>query len=319
MKIVILDGATVVQNDLSWDGFNEFGEMTYYERTNPEDVINRIGDADVVISSKCLINKEVMDANPNLKYIGVIATGYNNVDISYAKEKGIAVTNIPAYSTNSVAQFAFSLLLEATNRVGLHSNSVHRGDWEKSTDFCYLLTPQVELADKTFGIVGYGNIGKKVASLANAFGMKVLVYSSHMNVGDSDEIVDAFVNLEDLLTNSDVVSLHCALNDSNQEMINSRTLKMMKRNAILINTSRGPLINEDDLANALKDGEIAMAALDVLPSEPPREGSPLIGIDNCIITPHIAWITKEARQRLIDIATNNLGAFVSKKPINRIV
>lgn len=326
MKVVILDGATVVQDDLSWDGLAEFGELTYYQRTSPGDVISRINNAEAVITSKCIINKEVIDANPNIKYIGVIATGYNNVDIEYAKEKGIVVTNIPAYSTDSVAQFAFALLLEATNRIGLHNESVHSGDWNKSMDFCYQLTPQVELSSKTLGIVGYGNIGKKVASIAQAFGMRVLVYSSHIKSNEEASALNGpdntssikFVSLDELLKNSDVVSLHCALNDSNKEMINRDSLKIMKNNAILVNTSRGPLINEEDLAEALNNGEIAMAALDVLPSEPPKNGSPLLGTDNCIITPHIAWITKEARQRLIDIATNNLAAFVSKKPINKI-
>lgn len=333
MKIVVLDGHTVVQDDLSWDGLKEFGELVYYERTEPGDVINRIHDAHMVITSKCVIDKNVIDTNQNLKYIGVIATGYNNIDIKYAKEKGIVVTNIPAYSTDSVAQFAFSLILEAANRVGDHNDSAHKGDWGKSPDFCYTVKPQMELAGKTIGIVGYGNIGKKVETIAKAFGMNVLAYSSHMIKASGDESVadegeklstdyagnTKFVTLERLLSESDIITLHCALTSDNNEMINKDSIKLMKSDAILVNTSRGPLINETDLAEALNSGKLFAAALDVLPKEPPVEKSPLMNLDNCIITPHIAWITKEARMRLIEIALENVRAFTNKNPKNEVV
>lgn len=317
MKIVILDGYTVVGEDLNWNDLREFGELTYYERTSNEDVIPRMKDADLIITSKCLINKEVIDSAPNLKYIGVIATGFNNVDIEYAASKGITVTNIPAYSTDSVAQFTFSLLLEAVNRAGVHNESVHSGQWNTSTDFCYLLTPQTELKGKTMGIVGYGNIGKKVAAIAKAFGMNVMVSSSHMTEDDSTDEIE-FVSLDQLFSKSHIISLHCALTNENKEVINKETLGKMKNSAILINTSRGPLINEKDLAEALENKKISVAALDVLAEEPPRNGSPLFGLNNCIITPHMAWNTKEARQRLIGVAVNNVASFLQKKTVNKV-
>lgn len=318
MKIVILDGHTVVQEDLSWEELGGFGDLTYYERTPDDQVISRIGDADMVITSKCILGKNIIDNAPNIKYIGIIATGYNNVDIAYAKEKDITVTNIPSYSTDSVAQFAFSLLLETVNQVGRHNISVHNGDWEKSVDFCYCRSPQTEIAGKTLGIVGYGNIGKKVASLGNAFGMDVIVHSSHM--GSSGKNTDIrFVDLGELLKTSDFVSLHCALTEENRNMIDRDSLSSMKKSAILINTSRGPLVNEDELADSLKSGEIAAAALDVLAEEPPQKRSPLMDLDNCIITPHIAWSTREARQKLIDIAVGNVRSFLAGKPVNTVI
>ena len=317
MKIVVLDGFTVVQNDLNWDGFKEYGEVVCYDRTDSTQIIDRVKDADMIITSKCIIDKEVMDNSPNLKYIGVIATGYNNVDIEYAGRKQITVTNIPAYSTDSVAQFTFALLLEATNQVGIHNTSVHNGEWDKSIDFSYMLTPQVELAGKTMGIAGFGNIGQKVALIAQAFGMDVLVYSSHMKESDNTENIK-FVTLENLLMESDVVSLHCAMTEKNKEMINRTTIDLMKNDAIIINTSRGPLINTEDLAEALMTKRISAAALDVLPEEPPRSGSLLASLTNCIITPHIAWITKDARSRLIKIATDNVKFFLKGQAINKI-
>lgn len=317
MKIVILDGHTVVQKDLSWDELREFGDLTCYERTPADKVISRIGSADIVITSKCIIDKNVLDSCPSIKYIGVIATGYNNIDVASASKKGITVTNIPAYSTDSVAQFAFSLLLEAANRVGVHSQSVGNGDWSKSKDFSYVLTPQMELAGKTIGVIGYGNIGKRVASLAVAFGLNVLVYSSYMNGTDSTDDI-TFVDLDELLSESDIISLHCALNENNRGLINRGTISKMKDNVIIINTSRGPLINEDDLAEALQNGKISVAALDVLSEEPPAQNNPLIGLSNCIITPHIAWITKEARQRLITTAVDNVRFFLERKTENEV-
>ncbi len=318
MKIVVLDGYTVVQDDLSWDELKQFGELTYHERTSVDQVASRVKDADIIITSKCLIDKNVIDSAPNLKYIGVIATGYNNIDISYANKNNITVTNIPAYSTDSVAQFTFSLILEIVNHVGIHNDSVHRGEWENSIDFCYCLTPQTELAGKTMGIVGYGNIGQKSAQIAKAFGMKVLVHSSHRNSADNTEDV-SFVEINELLKTSDIISLHCALTGENKEMINKDSLALIKEDAILINTSRGPLINENDLAESLKSGKLRAAGLDVLPEEPPKSGSPLTKLGNCIITPHIAWDTKEARQRLIGIAVENISSYINGKPINLVL
>ena len=321
MKIVILDGYTVVQDDLSWDGLKEFGDLTYYERTAPDEVSSRVDNADVLITSKCLITKDVIDKNPNLKYIGVIATGYNNVNIDYAHEKNVTVTNIPAYSTDSVAQFTFALLLETVNQVGAHNDSVQRGDWIESTDFCYAVTPQAELAGKTFGVIGYGNIGKRVAKLADALGMKVMVFSKHRSSDELSSQIPSYIrfaSFNELISEADVISFHCALTDENMGIVNKESISKMKDNVIILNTSRGPLINETDLAEALKTGKISAAALDVLDKEPPRDGSPLIGLDNCIITPHIAWMTKQARQRLIDIAVSNVRSYTEGEKTNKI-
>ena len=317
MNIVVLDGFTIVQNDLNWDEFKEYGELICYDRSNRDQVMNRVKDADLIITSKCIIDKGVIDNSPKLKYIGVIATGYDNVDIDYATKKSITVTNIPAYSTDSVAQFTFALLLEAANRVGTHNDSTHSGEWSKSVDFSYMLTPQIELSGKTMGIVGYGNIGQRVAAIAGAFGMNVLVCSSHMNEDDNTDSIK-FVEIKTLLAKSDVVSLHCALTHKNKEMINEKTIKYMKKNAILINTARGSLINTDDLAKALKAKRITAAALDVLPEEPPHTENPLTALPNCIITPHIAWITREARARLIKISSDNLKSFLEGKTVNKV-
>ena len=317
MKIVILDGFTVVQEDLNWDALKEFGELVYHERTPKDQVIPRIIDAEMILTSKCIIDRNVIDSSPKLKYIGVIATGYNNVDIGHANKKGITVTNIPAYSTESVAQLSFALLLDVYNQVGLHNESVHRGDWENNSDFSYTLSPQNEIAGKTMGIIGYGNIGKKVAAIARAFDMDVLINSSHMKSKDSTKEIE-FVEFDELLARSDIVSLHCKMTDDNKEMINKESLSKMKDGSILINTARGPLVDIDDLSDALKKGKPRAAALDVLPEEPPKPGSEITRLSNCIITPHIAWITKEARQKLIDIAVNNVDTYLCGNPINTI-
>lgn len=317
MKIVILDGYTINPGDLSWSGLEKYGELTVYERTSAEFIVDRIGNAEVVMTSKCILSAEVMSRCPNLKYIGILATGINMVDLEYAAGHGITITNIPAYSTDSVAQFTFALLLEACNRAGLHSEAVHSGRWALSEDFCFRLTPQMELAGKTFGIVGFGNIGKRVAKIAEAFGMKVLIASRYPDPAfESDTIT--FTTLEELYGASDVISLHCPLTEDNRGFINRNAMSKMKDGVILINTSRGPLINEEDLAQALKSGKVYAAALDVLSVEPPKDGNPLIGLSNCIITPHIAWITRESRIRLIETAVFNLESWLAGEKVNYV-
>ncbi|QOX64534.1 D-2-hydroxyacid dehydrogenase [Anoxybacterium hadale] len=315
MKIVILDGYTVNPGDLSWDQLKEFGEFTVYDRTPPELVIERIDDADIIMTNKCLLTKEVLAACPNIKWIGILATGFNNVDLAYTKEHGIPVTNIPAYSTNSVVQLTFSLLLEICNQVRIHSDAVHSGAWQSSEDFCFTRTPQMELWGKTFGIVGFGSIGKNVAKVAEALGMRVLIASKHPDPSfESERIV--FTTQQELFAQADVISLHCPLTEENRGLINRSSIQTMKDGVIILNTARGPLINDADLAEALRSGKVAAAGLDVLSAEPPREGSPLFGIPNCIITPHIAWNTKEARSRLINTAVSNLAAFTEGRKLN---
>lgn len=308
MKIVVLDGYTLNPGDLSWKGFEKYGDITVYDRTPKDQVISRIGDASVVLTNKTPITKEIFDGCPNMKYIGVLATGYNVVDVAEAKSKGVIVTNIPTYGTDSVAQFVFALLLEICHNVGEHSESVKDGEWSGSADFCYWHKPLIELAGKTMGIIGYGRIGRRVAEISKAFGMKVLAYDITM----AEDCVD----LETVLRRSDVISLHCPLFKDNVGLINKETIKLMKDNVIIINTSRGPLINEKDLADALNSGKVYAAAVDVLSTEPPKADNPLLSAKNCYITPHIAWAPKEARIRLMDIAVENLGAFVEGKTIN---
>lgn len=315
MKIVVLDGYTVNPGDLSWDQLKEFGELSVYDRTPSELVVSRIGDADIVMTSKCLLTKEVLSACPNVKWIGILATGFNNVDFAYTKEHGIPVTNIPAYSTNSVVQLTFSLLLEICNQVRIHNDAVHSGEWQSSEDFCFTKTPQMELWNKTFGIIGFGSIGRSVAKVAEALGMKVLITSNHPDPSFESERI-AFTTQQDLFAQSDVISLHCPLTEERKGFINSHSIGEMKDGVILLNTARGPLVNEADLAEALQSGKVAAAGLDVLSAEPPREGSPLFGISNCIITPHIAWNTKEARSRLINTAVSNLAAFTEGRKLN---
>jgi len=310
MKIVILDGYTINPGDLSWSGLKEYGELTVYERTPKELVIPRIGDAEIIMTSKCVLTAEVLDQCPNLRYIGILATGINMVDIDCASAHNIKITNIPAYSTDSVAQFTFSILLEICNQVKAHNDAVHSGQWQNSKDFCFCLTPQMELAGKTFGVIGYGYIGKRVAKMAEALGMKVLIASNYPDPAFETENI-AFTSLAELFACSDIISLHCPLTEDNKGFINQDTISKMKDGVILLNTSRGPLINEEDLAQALKSGKVLAAGLDVLSVEPPNDSNPLIGLPNCIITPHIAWITRESRTRLIDIAVSNLEAYLA--------
>ncbi len=315
MKIVILDGYTINPGDLSWSGLEKHGQLSVFERTSKEHIVPRIGDAEVVMTSKCVLSSDVLSQCPNLKFIGVLATGYNMVDLEYATARGIRVANIPAYSTDSVAQFTIALLLEICNRVGAHNEAVHSGRWHASLDFCFCMTPQIELAGKTFGVVGFGNIGKRVAKTAEALGMRVLVASKYPDPAFTTDRI-AFASFGELFAESDIISLHCPLTENNRGFINRDTISKMKDGVILLNTSRGPLINEEDLAEALRSGKVLAAGLDVLSVEPPREGNPLIGLPSCIITPHIAWITKDSRARLIDTAVANLESWLAGKNMN---
>ena len=317
MKIVVLDGYTLNPGDLSWDELEKLGEVTVYDRTAPEDVITRIGDAPVILTNKVVIDRKVMIACPSLKYVGVLATGYNVVDIAAAHELGITVTNIPAYSTDSVAQMVFAHILNITNDIAKYADEAKIGKWSANQDFCYWNKPIIELANKTLGIVGLGNIGMAVARIALAFGMKVLAATSKPQSTLPDGITAGTV--QDVLKNADIISLHCPLTDNTREMINSESIKTMKRTAILINTGRGPLVNEQDLAIALNNEEIVAYGTDVLSIEPARTDNPLLKAKNCYITPHIAWATTEARTRLMTIAVENVRQFIAGETvINKI-
>ena len=316
MKIVVLDGYCLNPGDLSWEDMASLGDLRVYDRTSPAELLNRAEGAEVLITNKTLITGNDMEALPQLKYIGVLATGYNVVDVESAKEKGIVVTNIPAYSTNSVAQMVFAHLLNITQRVGHYACMNRQGKWSDNADFCYWDTELIELNDKWMGIIGFGNIGQATARIALSFGMKVGVFTSKAQ-SELPEGVKK-MSLEEIFKNCDVVSLHCPLTPSTQEMVNVERLNLMKPNAILINTGRGPLINEQDLADALNEGKILAAGLDVLSTEPPLSSNPLLSARNCFITPHIAWATKEARIRLMRIAVNNLKEFMNGNIINNV-
>lgn len=313
MKIAILDGYAVNPGDLSWEGIKKLGACAIYDRTPPELTVERVKNADVVLTNKVVIDQAVIEQLPKLKYIGVFATGYNVVDLAAAKKAGITVTNIPAYSTASVAQMVFSHLLNFAQNVAVHAQSVAEGEWAKSLDFTYWKSPQTELAGKTLGIIGFGQIGQAVAKIGLAFGMKIIFNNrSQKETGIEARQVD----LDTLLSQSDFVSLHCPLTDENKGFINNAAIEKMKRTTFLVNTGRGPLINEQDLADALNAERIAGAGLDVLSTEPPSMDNPLPTAKNCYITPHIAWATYEARSRLMEIAVQNLTAFKNGKPIN---
>lgn len=316
MKIVVLDGYCLNPGDLSWEDMASLGDLRVYDRTSPAELLNRAEGAEVLITNKTLITGNDMEALPQLKYIGVLATGYNVVDVESAKEKGIVVTNIPAYSTNSVAQMVFAHLLNITQRVGHYACMNRQGKWSDNADFCYWDTELIELNDKWMGIIGFGNIGQATVRIALSFGMKVGVFTSKAQ-SELPEGVKK-MSLEEIFKNCDVVSLHCPLTPSTQEMVNAERLNLMKPNAILINTGRGPLINEQDLADALNEGKILAAGLDVLSTEPPLSSNPLLSARNCFITPHIAWATKEARIRLMRIAVNNLNEFMKGNIINNV-
>ena len=316
MKIIVLDGYGLNPGDLNWEGFETLGELTVYDRTLPSELMQRAAGAEVLITNKTLITAENMADLPELKYIGVLATGYNVVDIDAAKDRGIVVTNIPAYSTASVAQMVFAHILNITQRVGYYADENKQGRWTKNADFCYWDTQLVELQGKKMGIVGLGNIGQATARIAQAFGMEVCVYSSKPQFVLPSGIKK--MDLDELFAECDVISLHCPLTLDTKEMVNADRLSKMKSNAILINTGRGPLINEQDLADALNEGRIAAAGLDVLSVEPSVEGNPLLTARNCFITPHIAWATLEARTRLMEIAVQNLKSYLNGQIINNV-
>lgn len=316
MKIVILDGYAANPGDLSWHALEELGECTIYDRTSTEELYERAVGAEVLLTNKTVISATAIEALPDLKYIGVLATGYNVVDIDTARKRGIIVTNIPAYSTASVAQMVFAHLLNITQRVGHYAEKNKQGHWASCKDFCYWDTPLIELAGRRIGIVGLGNTGMATARIALAFGMEVVAFTSK----DTTDLPNGITpcTLDELFTTSDVVSLHCPLNESTYQIVNSTRLASMKPDAILINTGRGPLIDEQALADALNQGIIQAAGLDVLTNEPPHKENPLFSARNCFITPHIAWATVEARKRLIDIATDNLRCWIDGFPINNV-
>ena len=315
MKIVILDGYTENPGDLSWKGFEELGELTVYDRTKSEEILERIGDTEVVYTNKTPITGDTIKACPNLKFIGVLATGYDVVDTKAAKEAGIKVANIPTYGTATVAQYTIALLLELCHQVGLHSESVKNGEWENNIDWCYWKTPQIELANKVMGIIGFGRIGQATANIAMALGMEILAYDEYQNPSlESDSM--HYVSLDELFKRSDVIVLHCPLLPTTRGIINKESIQKMKDNVMIINDSRGPLIHEKDLADALQSGKVAGAAVDVVSTEPIKSDNPLLKAHNVIITPHMAWGTKESRLRLMNIALENLRAFMNGNPIN---
>lgn len=316
MKIVVLDGFALNPGDLTWDKLQSLGDVAVYDRTGPDQVIGRSKDAMVIFTNKVLITREIMSFLPGLRYIGVLATGYNVVDTVAAREAGIVVTNIPAYGTASVAQIVFAHILHFVNNVAVHAQSVRDGEWTRSIDFCYQLTPQTELEAKTLGIIGFGRIGQAVAGIGNAFGMKIIFYDP-AEKKDLPGYVRQ-VDLDHLFSRSDFISINCPLTNENKDLIRTETLSRMKPSAFLVNTGRGPLINENDLAEALNSGRIAGAGLDVLSAEPPVADNLLLNARNCTITPHIAWATKEARIRLMDIAVSNLKAFLGGNPVNTV-
>lgn len=315
MKIVILDGYTENPGDLSWDGFKALGDVTVYDRTPGNEILNRIGDAEVVIVNKTPITAETISACPNMKYIGVLATGYNIVDTAAAKAANIPVSNIPTYGTNAVSQYVFALLLEVCHHVWHHNDSVKEGKWSNNKDWCFWDYPLIELAGKTIGIIGFGRIGQRTAKIAEALGMKVLAYDEYPNKALENEN-QKYVTLDELLAASDVISLHCPPFPSTQGIINKESIGKMKDGVIIINTSRGGLIVEEDLAAALKSGKVYASCSDVVSTEPIKPDNPLLSCDNAILTPHIAWAPKESRARLMDIAVNNLKAFISGNPVN---
>ena len=314
MRIVVLDGYTTNPGDLCWDKLKELGECTIYDRTAPGEVLERAAGAEAILTNKVVINSETMAALPDLKYIGVMATGYNVVDINAARERGIIITNIPAYSTPSVGQMVFAHILNISQQVQRHSEEVHKGRWTNSKDFCFWDTPLMELRDKKIGLVGLGNTGYTTARVAIGFGMQVYALTSKSHFQLPPEIKK--MDLDQLFSECDIVSLHCPLTPETHELVNARRLAMMKPNAILINTGRGPLINEQDLADALNSGKIYAAGVDVLSTEPPRADNPLLTAKNCYITPHIAWATTEARERLMNMAISNLQAYIAGTPEN---
>lgn len=311
MKIVILDGYTENPGDLSWEGLENLGALTVYPYTAPNEIISRIGNAEIVLTNKTPLTVETFSACPSIRYIGVLATGFNVVDIEAARKHGIVVANVPTYGTTAVAQYVFALLLEICHHVGHHNEAVQKGRWTCGRDFCFWDYPLIELTGKTLGIIGYGRIGRATANIARAFGMNVIAYDAFIKD-------DNILSLDEVLKHSDIISLHCPLTKESTGIINRKTISQMKNGVILINTSRGPLINEADLREALLSGKVQGAAVDVVSTEPIRSDNPLLGLESCLITPHIAWAPKESRQRLMDVAIDNVKAFLSGNPINNV-
>ena len=317
MKIVVLDGYTENPGDLSWSGLEALGEVTVYDRTSYVDapiIAERIGDAEIVVLNKTPITKATIDACPNMKMIAVLATGYNVVDYDYAKEKGIPVCNVPTYGTASVGQYAIALLLEVCHHIGHHSQTVFEGKWQNHIDWCYWDYPLIELDGKTAGIIGFGRIGQTTGRIAKALGMNVIAYDLYPN--ESGKAIAEYVDLETVLAKSDVLFLHCNLTPENTGLINKENIAKMKDGAILINNSRGQLIDEQDVTDALNSGKLAAAGLDVVYSEPIKADNPLLGAKNCIITPHMSWGAKEARQRIMNITVDNVKAYIDGAPVN---
>lgn len=314
MKIVILDGFTLNAGDLSWAPVEKFGEVAAYDRSKPEEVLERSQDAEIILTSKVVLNEEIFSKLPKLKYIGVLATGYNNIDLEAAKKRDIVVTNIPDYCSSSVAQMVFAHILELTNRVAHYTTASKNGKWSESPDFCFWDHSIVELDKKVLGLVGLGHIGSKVANIAKSFGMKVIAYDIHPKNTPGVE----FVDLDTLFKSSDILSLHCPLTKDNTGIINQSNLSKMKKTSFIVNTSRGPLVNEGDLSKALNDGVIAGAGLDVLEKEPAQKDNPLLKAKNCYLTPHISFATLEARSRLIQITADNIEAYLNNKPLNLV-
>ena len=315
MKIVILDSNALNPGDMSWNQIRAFGQITTYPRTQGKaEIIARISDADIVLLNKVPIDADILDACPSVKLICCLSTGYNVVDIQAARARNIPVCNVPAYSTAAVSQFTFALLLELCHRIGHHDKTVHDGKWAASPDFCYWDTPQMELAGKTLGIIGFGRIGQAVGRIANAMGMKVLAYSRSRR--PEGEKIAEYVDLDTLLARSDIISLHCPLFPETEHLINTQTIAKMKDGAILLNTARGPVIEETAVADALKRGKLRGAAMDVVSEEPIRSDNPLLTAPNCIITPHMAWAPMETRQRILDVTVENIQSFLSGNPVN---
>jgi glycerate dehydrogenase len=315
MKMVILDGYTTNPGDLDWNELVRIGETSVYDGTEPEDILSRVCEAEIVLTNKTVLTDETLAKLPRVRYIGLLSTGTNAVDLEAARRRGIVVTNIPAYSTASVAQLVFALLFELCMNVGIHDKAVHDGEWVRSSHFTFTKTPLIELDGRTMGIIGYGSIGRRVAQIASALGMKV-VAASRTRKEENDIEGFRWLELHELLEQADVVSIHCPLTPETKGLINKETIGLMKNTAYLINTSRGPVLDEAAVADALNSGRIAGAGLDVLSTEPPSAQNPLLAARNCIITPHIAWSTAEARARLIRIAAGNVRAFLEDRPVN---
>lgn len=315
MKAVVVDGYTLNPGDLYWNDISAVNDLTVYDRTSADKIVERIGDAEIVLTNKTPITKETMEQCPNIQFITVLATGYDVIDIKTAKEKGIVVSNVPSYGTECVSQFAIALLLEVCNRIGHHDAEVKKGKWTNCKDWCFWDYPLIELSHKTMGIIGYGRIGQNTGKIARALGMNVLAYDKYENPDLKDV---KYVSLNTLCKKSDVIVLHCSLNAENKEIINKSTLGKMKSNAILINNARGGLVNEQDLADALNSKKIQAAAVDVVSTEPIHDDNPLLQAKNCIITPHMSWGAKEARQRIMSITNENIQKFIEGNPQNRV-